>query len=159
MYRTLAVLVALLAVAPVSAQSAQSLPLEPGDRIRFSAPFPGDPMVGARVVSTGPIYLGFAVDGRPGIVYTREFSSIDMIDVRRRPPGRESMRAGALMGLYIGAAAGLIGGTFLAPSLSMETGSAALLLGGAGILVGSLAGAATGAALKPSRWYRFVVPN
>jgi hypothetical protein len=157
MKRPFLLLSALLCAAPLSAQrAAEPLFLEPGERIRFNAPFPHDARVGARVVTSGPVYLGFSMDGDPSIVYVREFATIDTLEVRRRPARADAARSGALMGVFVGTAAGVISGTLIAPAISMETGTSVALFGSVGSLAGSLAGALTGAAIKPRRWYRFV---
>jgi hypothetical protein len=160
MKRLFLFMAALLCASPLAAQhAAETLYLKPGERIRFNAPFPHDARVRAKVVTSGPMYLGFSVDGNSDIVYVREFATIDTLDVRRRPPGRDAARSGATMGLFLGTAAGLIGGTFLAPVISMETGTSVALFGSVGSLTGSLAGALTGATIKPRRWYRYVFTN
>jgi hypothetical protein len=157
MTRAIVVLAALLVAGPLTAQQrTDPLDLRAGDRVRFGAPFPGDARVGARVVTTGPVYLGFSVDGSPDIVYNRAYVTIDTIDVQVRPPMVAAARSGATLGLFLGTATGIISGTFLASVVGLDTGPSVMLFGGAGSLVGSLTGAATGALLKPGRWYRLV---
>ncbi|MEX2583934.1 MAG: hypothetical protein WD766_11700 [Gemmatimonadota bacterium] len=150
------VLLALVLLAPsLAAQETNPFALEPGDRIRLRAPLPHDPRVPARVITVGPVYFGYSVDGREDLVYTRAFETVDTIDVRLSSR-RYSARSGALWGAYLGAAAGAITGPFVAPSLKLDTGPATALFSGSGSLVGALAGAALGAVLAPSRWYRYV---
>lgn len=130
--------------------------LEPGDRVRFTGLLPGDNgRVHARVISVSPDFFGFTPSNQPNIVMNREYGTLNSIDVRYRSR-RESARGGALWGAYLGVAAGLIGGPFLANDLDVGTGQAVGLVGGAGALVGSLAGSIAGALIAPGRWTRYV---
>lgn len=150
-------LLALLVTAPsLAAQVENPFMLEPGDRIRLAAPAPSDAAVEADVVDVSGTTFNFAIADAPDVVLTRSFAGLDTLEVRASSR-RHSARSGAIWGLYLGAAAGLIGGPFYATSGSMETGTAVGVFGSAGGLAGALTGAAVGALLAPERWYRYVV--
>ncbi len=163
MYRPFVLILAALVACPqVQGPEFPEMPevsglgLEPGDRIRLHGPFEQDPLVSARVVSTGPIYLGFSLDGRPDLVFTRAFATIDTLDVRHRSRWY-SAQEGATWGLFLVTAAGMIAGPLLAPGRAMETSTAIVAYGAGGAILGIVSGAAAGAVIAPIRWYRYVI--
>jgi len=156
MYRNLSALaLALLLAGPLAAQQANPLSLSPGDWIRLPAPTLHDQVALARVVWFDESEIQFRLQGRPEVVYSRAYTDIDTIDVRRRYR-RYSARSGALWGAYLGAAAGIIAGPFAAGSLSLDTGKAVALLGAVGGVSGGVGGWLAGSVLAPPNWYRHV---
>jgi hypothetical protein len=146
----------LLAFRPAAAQQLDSLTLVPGDLVRFAGPLPQDvALVNGRVVGVTPFSFDVTVEGQPGRVFTRSYDTLRSIDVGYRSRAR-SARVGAVWGLFLGGALGLITGPLVAADLSIGSGPAAGLFGGAGGLVGAAAGAATGAVIAPLRWNRYV---
>lgn len=145
----------LLLACPLIAQETNPLSLEPGQRIRLNAPTKGDSWINARVLAIEPSSIAFTIDDQPPVVYTRAYSDIDMIDVRRHSL-RRSAYDGALWGVYLGTAIGVISGPFAAKSLPIDTDTAILLFGTGGGLLGTAIGATTGAIISPGKWYRHV---
>lgn len=151
----LALLAMLVAAPAASAQYANRFNLETGDHIRIDGPLLLDHWVDAEVTSVGPLHFGFSVVDDPGLVYVRSYANVDTLEVRE-VSRRRSARGGALWGFYIGTAMGIIAGPFAANALSLDTGPAIGVVGGAIGLSGAIAGAVTGALINPGRWYRYV---
>jgi hypothetical protein len=72
-------------------------------------------------------------------------------DLPAGPRFGEGTRAGALWGLYLGTAVGLISGALAAPHVGMETWVAVATFGGGGALTGTLTGAALGSMIGGRR--------
>jgi hypothetical protein len=146
----------LLVASPLACQVADSLRLRPGDLIRLAGPLPSDEgWVGGRVIGVTPYSFEFALTEAPGRTYSREYITIDTIDVGYRS-SRESALGGGLLGLFVGTALGLVSGPFVSSGLSLDTGTAMALLGAGGGIAGGLVGALTGASIAPLRWHRYV---
>ena len=153
----LLVLLSLLFTASdLPGQQPTTLVLQVGDRVRLLGPLPDDgEIVDGQVVEVSPYGFAFFLSDRSDVVFRREYSTLDGIDVGYRSPGR-SARGGAFWGLFLGSALGVVAGPLAASNLSLDTDAAMLILGAGGGLVGSLTGAAAGATIAPIRWNRFV---
>ena len=155
----LVVLVLLLVPIRAPGQVADSLRLRPGDQIRLSDALAMDDVwVSGRVLEVWAHGFAFAPEGQPAQRVSREFLTIDTIDVAYRDAG-ESARAGGVLGGFVGASLGILAGALLASRMSIDTGTSIALVGAAGGLVGLLSGALAGASLSPLRWHRYVFQN
>jgi hypothetical protein len=165
----LALLASLLAGSPLAAQAsldapadtfalrgANPLSLRPGARIRLAAPSIHDPWVEGHVIDYDGSSFAFTIEGRPSVVYLRDYQDVSALDVRRRLV-RSSAREGALWGFYLGSTLGIIAGSLAANELSIGSGTSMAYLGSGGAMLGALTGAATGALLAPGRWYGHVL--
>jgi hypothetical protein len=156
MRHTLILAVLLLVAKPALAQVNPFNPfnLQEGDRIRLTDSQAPN-WIDANVMQTGPLYFSYTTPGQPDRIFIRSYREVDNLQIREVSRS-ESARGGALWGLYIGSAIGIVSGPFLANVLSLDTGIAIGAVGSAGALGGALTGAVTGALLSPGRWYRYV---
>lgn len=154
--RPIALLIALLVAAvPAQAQRANPLNLSIGDQIRLTDPADGGVRLNGTVAAMNDLAIGFTVAGDPQL-HIRRYADLDAIDVKRSRSTWQRAVTGAVWGIYLGTALGVIGGPFAAKSIPIDTGPAVAAFGAGGGFGGAVIGAAAGALLTPGRWYRHV---
>lgn len=130
--------------------------LEPGTRVRVTAPALEPPRVAGDVALLGPDTLVLARGSeRLSIANAR----IDLIEVSRGPDRRRGAWRGTIFGALVGAGLGVTFGALGAHDLPTGVGASAALgfLGGG--LVGGGAGAGVGAVLAPERWQGYRIQH
>lgn len=154
--RRILVLAPLLCLAGELRAQSFSHWLEPGTRVRVTAPALQPPRVAGDVALLRPDTLVLARGGeRLAIANAR----IDLIEISQGPDRRRGAWRGTIFGALVGAGLGATFGALGAQDLPTGVGASAALgfLGGG--LVGAGLGAGAGAVFAPERWQGYRIEH
>jgi protein involved in polysaccharide export with SLBB domain len=150
---------ALAAVLPRGAEAQSGrYTLEPGDTVRVAAPSLHEGVIEGELL----LYQGDSLavrEASTGTAYRFPLATIQRLEKNQGTNRRRSVRHWMLGGLFVGAAAGLVSGPFIATA--EEGGSIVgptILSGLGGGVLGLGLGAAGGSAFSRDHWQRFQTP-
>ena len=147
--RTLAYLPAILLVAPICTATAQDRtpPLEPGQRVRVTAPSVGTHNVVATIVALHTDTLVFRTEGSEASVERIPITAVRQLEIYHARKSKVLLATG--VGLLAGAATGAIvgyasgedpPGTFMRATAEQKAAIGAVVFGGAGAIIGYIVG-------------------